>query len=310
MIRGGSYHHLIFRLASVSDWQTRPPAETVSAERIARWHPAVAALRKDKRLDSLGKELRTTGFRLLQALAREAEARGYTVGQRILDRYGYAQNRRELNGQLIFKVNGIECSVAISQPTDRVDHTPTPEEVAREKKYHWPPARYDYVPANRLKITIDTTSRFATKQSWTETKSLPLHARLPDVMMCFERWAVIDAERLEAERLAEVERQERERREEELARQAYIEHALGQRLIADADAWDLVGRLRRYLTEMTVRIEDLSDADDRAAADEWLRWCEEYVATRDPFSRPIRRPQVKAPGYSDLLEFRKRLGRS
>ena len=41
MLNGAHYHHLIFRLSSVSDWKTQPPAETVAAERIGRWHVAV-----------------------------------------------------------------------------------------------------------------------------------------------------------------------------------------------------------------------------------------------------------------------------
>lgn len=57
-VRGQSYHHLVFRLSSVSDWQTEPPSDVVAADRIGRWHPAVATLRNEKRLDPIDKELR------------------------------------------------------------------------------------------------------------------------------------------------------------------------------------------------------------------------------------------------------------
>lgn len=308
MLSGKSYHHLIFRLASVSDWQTEPPSEVVAAERIGRWHPAVATLRADNRLDLIQKELRGRAFRLLHALAREADVRGYSVRVRRQSYRGYGHENSKLSGDLIFTVGDIECSVNIWQPQDRVDHTPTREEIEREKKYDWPPRRYDYVPANRLKITIDTTSRFSFKESWTETKTLPLQVRLPDVMMTFERWAIIDTEGKEAERRAEIERRERQAREDELARKAYVQHALGEQLEADLDAWELAGRLRRYLVEMTARIEQIADSDDRAAASEWLIWCQEYAAKRDPLAKPIRQPKVKEPGYSEIKEFRQRLG--
>jgi hypothetical protein len=49
-----------------------------------------------------------------------------------------------------------------------------------------------------------------------------------------------------------------------------------------------MGRLRRYLGEMASRIESIADDEERAAAAEWLIWCEEYAATRDPFAKPIR----------------------
>jgi hypothetical protein len=183
MVRGKSYHHIAFRLSSVSDWQTESPAEVVAAERIGRWHPAVASLRSDKRLDSIQKELRGRAFRLLHALAREAEARGHSVRVPRQSYRGYAQENTKLSGDLIFKVGDIDCSVNIWQPNDRVDHTPTQEEVERHKKYDWPPSRYDYVPSNRLSMAVETTSRFCVKESWTERKTLSLQSRLPDVMM-------------------------------------------------------------------------------------------------------------------------------
>lgn len=36
MVRGKSHHHVLFRLSSVSDWQTEPPSETMAAERVGR----------------------------------------------------------------------------------------------------------------------------------------------------------------------------------------------------------------------------------------------------------------------------------
>jgi hypothetical protein len=89
---------------------------------------------------------------------------------------------------------------------------------------------------------------------------------------------------------------------------SYRQHALGERLVADANEWDLTGRLRSYLAEMSTRIELIADDEKRADAAEWLTWCEEYVAKRDPFAKPIRQPKVRPPGYSDIQEFRKRLG--
>jgi hypothetical protein len=265
MVRGKSYHHIVFRLSSVSNWQTEQPADVVAAERIGRWHPAVASLRSDKRLDNIDKDLRGKAFRLLHALAREAEARGHSVRVPRQNYRGYAQENTKLTGDLIFTVGDIDCSLDISQPNDRVDHTPTQEEVKRHKKYDWPPRRYDYVPSNRLRMAVDTTSRFSSKESWTETKTLSLQSRLPDVMMTFERWAVIDGEGNEAERCAEIERREREARENELAREAYIRHALGERLKADLNEWELAARLRHYLAEMSTRVEQIAATDDHAA---------------------------------------------
>lgn len=273
MLNGATYHHLVFRLSSVSDWKTEQPNEIVAAERIGRWHPVVAALKTEKCLDSIAKELRGRAFRLLHAIAREAEARGHSVRVPKRSVHGYVQDGSRLSGEMIVQVGGIQCSVDIGQPKDRVPHTPTREELERDKKYSWPPPKYDYVPADRLSIAIDTDSRFSSKISWPETKTLRLESRLPDVLTTFERWAIVDAERKEAERRAEIEKQERREREDELARQAYVQHALGERLVADVNAWELAGRLRHYLPEIAERIEHMIDHEERRAAVEWLEWC-------------------------------------
>ncbi|BBZ66256.1 hypothetical protein MINS_16850 [Mycolicibacterium insubricum] len=164
------------------------------------------------------------------------------------------------------------------------------------------------MPSNRLSIAVETDSRFSSKVSWTETKTISLATRLPDVIMTFDRWAVIDAEGKEAERRAAIEKQDREAREEALARDAYVQHALGERLTANLGDWELANRLRAYLAALRGRVTQMAPSDERAAAEDWLQWCEHYVDKLDPVARPIRQPKVKPPDYNDLREFRQRLG--
>ncbi|WP_133119148.1 hypothetical protein [Mycolicibacterium agri] len=266
MLNGAHYRHVIFRLSSVSDWKTQSPTETMAAERIGRWHPAVATLRSEKRLDSIEKSLRDRAFRLLHALAREAEARRHSVRLPKRNMHGYVDDASRLTGKLIFKVADIECSVDVWQPQDRVPHTPTREELERQKKNSWDrPPRYDYVRAERLSIRLETSSRYADKIVWSDTKTLRLESRLPDVMTTFERWAVIDTERKEAERRAAIEAHKRRERQDELSREAYVQHALGERLTADLKDWELVARLRHYLADMADRVGHITDEEERAA---------------------------------------------
>lgn len=309
MLTGRSYHHLVFRLSSVSDWQTAPPNETVAAERIGRWHPMVATLRGEKRFDSIDKALRDRAFRLLHALAREADARGHSVRLPRRSIHGFVEDPSKLRGQLIMKVGGIECSVHLSQPTDRLPHTPTREELEREKRNSWDrPPRYDNVPSGRLSITLETSSRWSSKVTWPETKTLRMESRLPDVLTTFERWAVIDVERNEAERRAESEKRARQAREDGLAREAYVQDALGRRLVMDMEAWELSNRLCDYAAVLRERVSTMTDTVEQAAGFQWLDWCDRYVAELDPSMKPITMPSVKPAGYSELMEFRKRLG--
>jgi hypothetical protein len=308
MITGKTYHHRLFRLTTVSDWKTAPPDEVVGAERVGRWHPAVAMLRSSKRLDGIEKSIRDRAFRLLQSLAKEAEARGHSVRLPKRSVHGYTDDPSKLRGDLIFKVGDVECSVDFAQPSKRVDHTPTAEELERDRKYNWPPRRYDSVPFPGLSITLDTSSRWSSKFSWNEKNGPKLQTRLPDVLTTFERWAVVHTERNEAERQAEIEKRQRQAREDVLARGAYIQDALGRRLVAAMEAWELTGRLRQYVEVLRDRIGMMTDTAEQVAALDWLSWCDRYVAEHDPSRQPIVMPTIKSPGYSEVAEFRKRLG--
>lgn len=119
---------------------------------------------------------------------------------------------------------------------------------------------------------------------------------------------MVHAEETEAARLAEIANRKRQEREDEIAREAYVQDALGQRLLADAEAWATAARIREYLVVMAERVERIGDPEERTAAEEWLDWCRRYAIEQDPLGRPIRRPRVKPPGYSELQEFRGRLG--
>lgn len=311
LMDGASYYQKVFRLSSVVEWKTQPPAEVVAADRIGRWHPAVAVLRSENRLASIDLPQRQRALRLLHAMAREAEARGYTVNEAPKrESRGYGHHARDhLPGCVIIGVTPVKCGIGITQLQDKMPHEATMKELERAKRESWYRIpTHDYVPSKRLSITLNTNSRYSSEVSWADTKTIPLESRLPDVMTLFERWALIHTERTEAERLAEIDKQKRQEREDELAREAYEQHALGERLIADLMDWEMAGRLRLYLSDMAERIGDITNEEQRAAAIEWMQWCEQYCAERDPLAKPIRQPKVKPPDYNDLRDLRQRLG--
>lgn len=134
-MRGSGYHNLMLRLSSVSEWQTDSPSAVVATARIGRWHPAVAAIRAENRLTSITAPQRQRALRLLQSLAREAEARGYLVAERRQARHrGYNTARDRLAGYLVVDVAPIHCSVGIAQCQDRLPHEPTRQELEKTQR--------------------------------------------------------------------------------------------------------------------------------------------------------------------------------
>lgn len=302
LIDGARYGDIVLRLSSVSDWKTTPATDVVSAERVGRWHPAVATLRTEKRLDSIDKSLRDRAFRLLHAVAREAEARGHSIRLPKRNVHGYIEDPSRLVGDLILTVEGIDCSIDILQPKARVPHPPTREELERDKKYSWPPPRYDYVPADRLSIALDTRSRFSSKITWPESKTLPLEQRLPDVMTTFERWAVIDAERKEAERREELERQRIRQEAERLAEIQHADNVRAEALRSQHAAWREAGELREFLNAMAATVDAMSPGTRRDAAAEWLAWCRRYVdESMDPLIQTLAMPAIRRPTWEERV---------
>lgn len=301
LLDGAKYGDVILRLSSVSDWKTTAPADVVSAERIGRWHPAVATLRTEKRLDSIDKSLRERAFRLLHAMAREAEARGHSVRLPTRSVHGYVEDPTRLVGALIITVDGVHCSADIVQPKERVPHTPTRDELEREWKYSWPPSKYDYVPAGRLSIALDTSSRYSSKITWPETKTLPLELRLPDVMTTFKRWAMIDAERNEAERRAEIERQTIRKEAERLAEIRHAENVRAETLRSQHAAWREASQLREFLEAMTATVDGMSAGAGRDAAVEWRDWCRRYIDSVDPLDKPLVMPAIRRPTWDERI---------
>lgn len=302
MLSGAKYRHLIFRLSSVSDWKTQPPSEIVAAERIGRWHAVVATLRSEKRLNSIEKSLRDRAFRLLHAIAREAEVRGHSVRLPKHNVHGYVEDSSRLIGDLIIELEGIHCSVGIRQPKDRVPHTPTRAELERAKQYSWDrPPKYDYVDADRLSIALDTSSRYSSKIVWAETKTLPLELRLPDVMTTFERWAMIDAERNEAERRAEIERQKIRKEAERLAEIQHAENVRAETLRSQHVAWREASQLREFLVAMTASVDAMSAGAGRDEAVEWRDWCRRYIDSVDPLDKPLMMPTIRRPTWEERV---------
>jgi hypothetical protein len=80
-------------------------------------------------------------FRLLHALALEAEARGHSVRLPKRNMHGYVAASR-LGGNMIVQVGEIQCSMVIWQPKDRVPQTPTPTSTIRIESATRPPCAH------------------------------------------------------------------------------------------------------------------------------------------------------------------------
>ncbi|MDL9938993.1 hypothetical protein QSJ18_19785 [Gordonia sp. ABSL1-1] len=308
---GASYGEWIIRLVPVSEWQTEPPADVMSKDRIGRWHPVVAEIRSTGRLDGIGKEHRRRAAVLLHCLATEASARGIKVELvKQVEGRDYHSRRNQPPGLFVLSEQEFRCPVSVKQLQDQLQHEPTAQELARQKQWEWAHIpKYDHVPSERLAILTHDAASYPSEKPWADTKTRRLEDRLVDILAAFNTWVAADTDRRKRQRIEAEERAKRLEMENQQARAAYLEHTLGEMLQADAASWESAQRLRSYVEAMRRRTATIGSAQERAAADAWVDWCERYVEqVIDPLGRQIQQPQVPEPTDKDLGEFRRKLG--
>lgn len=119
-------------------------------------HPAVAELRDDRSRLSLTASVRARALRVLQALATETEAQGWTVrAPRVKRRNEYGYSHFESANHLIVETGEQSVGVRLVQLTDRSPHVPTEEELRRQKSWGSAPPKYDHTPNDYFRIELD-----------------------------------------------------------------------------------------------------------------------------------------------------------
>lgn len=296
------------RLASTSDWTTQKPRDIADSACARKNHPAVAELRSEKALSSITPTaVRARAFRLLNALALEATARGVGVSTVRIDSRGYRQAFDGYHGHLMFQFDELRCVVTVSQLSDRVPHMPTRSELERQRRGHSYIPTHDNVKSERLSVFVNADSRYSRRQHWDDTKTLALEYRLHDVLAEMINRNDAEKTRIEHERREAIERRKRDEIATARATEAYYEQRRIDTLLGDFSLFTKRRELSEFLVAMEHHAAEL-DGDERRTADEWIAWCRQYIESLDPFARPLAMPTTKPPGYSEIAEFKKKLG--
>lgn len=266
-------------------------------------HSAVRLLRDAKVLTHITKDHQARALALLSDLARGAEARGFTVtGRKTQVTTGYVPSYQREKALIYLDAGGWPVGIDVRQHQTRTAHVPTKAELERSARYRYTsyPA-YDYTPNERLHIVLHRAS----PDNWEQLKKTSLEDRLPDILDAVER-AAANAR----ERGRQVEIHKQERRVQWDAARLKAEHDLIESHRADAfrkqaKNWREAERLRLFLVSMEASIATVQDADELAAACEWLSWCTAHLATLDPLEQLIAMPQPPAITPQALQPFMK-----
>lgn len=293
---GATWGERIVALEDQPEWMKVPLGTVLVAESLRKPHPAVRAIRDDKRL-GMKPDVRSRALRFLDALAKEGDRRGHEVIASHVDR----RRQTPRAGLLTFIINSHENSIDLDELNDRVPHVPTATEIREADKYSWKRVPdYDHVPSGRLRLRVlGDSSRPST---FSDTKTIDLADRLPEALREIELMAGEDeARRLERER-AGVERKRRWEEVREQAKMDLIEHHRREVLATQIERWRTANELDAYIKAMADRLADL-DAEERLRAEEWLEWAESYRARLDPTKGSLAMPSSPELTPSALQPF-------
>lgn len=272
-------------------------------EKVPRYHEAARQFRDRTERHEVSRALLPRATRLVHAIAKEAERRGWSVHASSESKNGYGRSSwtGTKDGHIQMTADGCSFWLRIQEEGVRT-RGPWEEEVRRYRNVSssWsfyrdrelPTGPYDAGAEGRLKVELHSSrSRLSSgRQSrWADRNSWTLEERLPHLFREIEERVVeaafaAEQERLEAERAADAARraaEERERMWHVLMRQAeqqLVESNRADRLLEQSDSWHRAEALRRYCDAMEVA------HGARAETVTWLAWARTYIRQLDPLN--------------------------
>jgi hypothetical protein len=216
---------------------------------------------------NVGKEHAGRALRILDALAKALEARGYPV----------TADGARIEEQLV--------PIAIMEQQDKVLHVPTARELAAKMARSWEKIpTWDYVPSGRLSIHSDVYIwwRRDLRKRWSDSRRTRLEDTLDDaflglVALGAAKKQKADEEQAEAERRAEQERQSLERE-----RQARMSAARDKDILERARALDEAASVRRLIA--AVEQSSFTGSDVAREVKRWLDRAQAVAASLDPLT--------------------------
>jgi hypothetical protein len=291
----------ILTIDALPDWITAVPVHVPIPEQLRNPSPAVAALKEADHLAISGQP-RSRALRLLQGLAAAATGRDYTVTAVAGAKDQYGRPVRD-PVHLRFGVRGHDIGLSITQENDRSEHIPTAAELARKERDSWYTIpRYDYSPAQRLRISLHEW--FEQQQTnWADGARTSLDGKLGEILQQIEICSDLCERNRQAQQERERQRQLEEQRRVDRATAQLIQSHRASVLDAQLTAWYKARQLDEYLTAMASRISQMDDPQAAAAASEWLTWARNHTAHLDPLCQPITMPPDPEPNAAALAPF-------
>lgn len=253
--------------------QTKKAFEDFKPSIFSRDNDFLSAGREEHLDVRISKGSLSRALRIMNALIKALEARGFTVS---------IVNKNEYSHYPSYKT----CVSVLGQTIEfglREFLKQTKRELPPAERDRWRRFEYSYSHSGRLTLEIKTWG--APRKNWSDAKIQKLEDCLNDFIIVLIKTAVElrtrEIEREEEERR----RHERERRREELARIRREEEARLQDLLDKVSGWQKSKQIREYIKavrEDAIRRD--GGIDPGSELDKWLAWANQQADRFDPLS--------------------------
>ena len=262
-------------------------------KRVSNLHPVARRFRADTGKHEVSRAALPRCVRIVHALAKELEHRGYEVRNVEKPTKGYRGERwkAEYDGHLLVMIRGHEYHLRVSE--EKVSTRSSFEDFPHSRA----PGRthYDSAATGRLQIRADRYGRGGRPAIWADRRSWTLEEKLSELVRELEVRAAEDDHRDAEKARAAEERQRQWEVAMEAARGQFREEHRARALRSQVAAWQEANLIRDYLR----CVRDRHGASPESA--EWIAWTGRYVDEFiDPLSRPPILPEAPEPSPDDL----------
>ncbi len=236
-------------------------------------------------------------YKILSTLFKAVEHLGYSVDIKAPKAERYYNYERRVHDNVTYISLGVDgVPILIKELQQRVEHKPTKEELADQKRYSWariPP--YDLVKNGKLNFEID--EYHSKRKHWRDSDNKKIEDQIGEIIIWIMEAINIVKDRREKRETEEICRAEQERvrlesekkRKEELEQLEIFEN--------HASDWSRAEKIRKFAESIELKIADFESEQERAKIQNLLKWVRDKADWLDPLTRK----QDEILGESALL---------
>lgn len=222
-------------------------------------------------------------MRIMDALVKALEKRKYKISFP--------------EGKPVITVMGEVFHFNLEEPSNRVDHQPTPEEKKQQQEHYWMrPPKWDYFPSGKLSLRIDKGS-YGSLRTFNDGKKKRVEECLNAFMIGLIEGAYGKKAAREERERQEKERQEREKLRWKMEELIRAEKKRVEELEKEVTSWHQSQRIRSYVEAVQkMAMERDGSIFPDSELGKWIFWATQQADRLDP---------LKESPYSVLDEERK-----